>query len=308
MRNPGQDAGKGWSVVRLDGQSVGSAAGVADVASVARSATAAGQRVAIVVSSLRVQREKSVVDRLVHAASHCLAASGSPRSRPRNTTHHLSTKPICPHTRLLSQLERDLVQLIRRAIRGGQHSAILGQDAELFVADSVARLREFLAAIEIVGELSPTSMDSLIAAGDAMTAYIVTAALQSMGLPAKLIQTNDLMSSNHSYEVMDDHFFDQVVSNLSELISQQVINDAQNVIPIFTAPHHQTFTSSTPTSVVSTVWTRAWAPILPAGRHEISRLVRLSSSAASEKTTDFSVALPSNSFAPQTPPPPASFF
>ncbi|KAJ3076578.1 Aspartokinase [Podochytrium sp. JEL0797] len=185
-----------WSVLRIDGQSLGTNAGIAQIAQLVR---------------------------LIEASSHCLQTKLTRRGSG-------SLRASCPHIHLVSSLERDLVQLIRRSVR----DPILGEDAEAYVGESLRGVREFLSAIEIVGEMSPTSYDALISAGDNMAAFVLTCALQSQGLPAKLIQTDNLIDPSFAAESLDDAAFSHIVSNLTRKIEESVLDDCrESIIPVF---------------------------------------------------------------------------
>ncbi|KAJ3018676.1 UNVERIFIED_CONTAM: hypothetical protein HDU68_011048 [Siphonaria sp. JEL0065] len=190
----------------------------------------------------------------------------------------------CQHQHLISSIERDLIQLIRRSVRDPQ----LGEDAEAFVGETLRGIREFLSAIEIVGEMSPSSYDTLISAADNMAAFILTCALQAavsfpvihaaqyaetyvQGLPAKLIPTDNLISPNFSTQNMDGQLFSHIVSNLTHQIEADVYSDKENepIIPIFSGsfghlPSHLSLYAHLPqkqhTSLFAALLTLALAP------------------------------------------------
>ncbi|KAJ3229847.1 hypothetical protein HDU81_004967 [Chytriomyces hyalinus] len=246
----------GWNVLRLDSQSLGSALSLAQVEGLVKSCinqnSSTYKRCAVVVSSIRLPRSKSTVDRLFEAAYQCLQ---SPIGSKRTPTMEVGRSPCGQHIHLISALERDLVQLIRRSIK----DAVLGEECEVFVGDSLRRVGAFLSAIEIIGELSPTSCDSLMRTGDTIAAFIVAAFLQSKGIPAKLVKTDDVISSSFSSDSMDDSFFSHAVSRLSQLVENQVMNETDLVVPIFpgsfgTLPEHVSLYTHTPNKTHSSLF------------------------------------------------------
>ncbi|KAJ3283304.1 Aspartokinase [Rhizoclosmatium sp. JEL0117] len=207
-----------WTVLRVDGQSLGTSAQLEQVAQLARAITVSGKRVAIVVSSIQTPGNKSTVHRLIDASSNCLRTKASNYNKPTFISS-------CSHPRIVSQLERDLVQLIRRSIKDPN----LGEDAEAFVAESLRSAREFLAAIEIIGEMSPSSYDTLTSSADSMAAYILTCFLQSSDLPAKLIPTQSLHTPILKPS-LDTPLFDTITSSLCTLLSPHL---ETSTIPVF---------------------------------------------------------------------------
>ncbi|KAJ3254849.1 hypothetical protein HDU77_003911 [Chytriomyces hyalinus] len=258
-----------WNVLRLDSQSLGSSLSLAQVEGLVKSCvnqnSSTYKRCAVVVSSIRLPRSKSTVDRLFEAAYQCLQ---SPIGSKRMPTMDVGRSPCGQHIHLISALERDLVQLIRRSIK----DAVLGEECEMFVGDALRRVRAFLSAIEIIGELSPTSCDSLMRTGDTIAAFIVAAFLQSKGIPAKLVKTDDVISSSFSSDSMDDSFFSHAVSRLSQLVENQVMSETDLVVPIFpgsfgTLPEHISLYTHTPnkthSSLFAAILTLALKPFSP---------------------------------------------
>ncbi|KAI9328070.1 hypothetical protein BDR26DRAFT_1012470 [Obelidium mucronatum] len=231
-----QQASDEWSILRIDSPSIGSNIAIEQLERLVRATIASAghnKRTAIVVSSIKIPRTKSCTDRLIEAASHCLGIKQTRRNASNTSAPQRLIRTACQHQPLISSLERDLIQLIRRSIRDPK----LGEDAEAYVGETLRGVREFLSAIEIVGEMSPSSLDALISAGDNMAAFILTCALQASGFPAKLMPTDSLVSPSFTCQNMDDELFTHVISNLTRRLQMEAYSsneaDEPPVIPVF---------------------------------------------------------------------------
>ncbi|KAJ3130422.1 hypothetical protein HK100_008046 [Physocladia obscura] len=237
-----------WIVLRLDSASLGSQSSIAEVAELARLIAAAA------LSLARGNRQKIVRN----CSVECNGEFDSEESP----------------TQLIAEMQRQLVQLVRRSVRDAQ----LGEDAEVAVCDALDRVKEFLNAIQ--------------------------------GINAKLISTNNIVDSNHSTHSMDDTFFAQVVENLSKTLVQTNIisNEKSNsvddsIVAVFSGsfgplPHFLSFRIHLPnrghTSVFAALVVRA---LINSNYNNISSaaLIFLHTQIAGIRTIDPRIASPNTS-------------
>ncbi|KAI9347171.1 hypothetical protein DFJ73DRAFT_761146 [Zopfochytrium polystomum] len=196
-------------VVRFDSSCLGSALRLSQAAKLVQKALATHPSVVIVTESIRFPHERSTVDRILSACPHAdptkrrrlslaahdhdptphraspgtasqsvpsaAAAAGAVPSLRSSRLHQ-----ACQSNTLLTVLERDHLQLVRRAIR----HAYIGDAVERNILARVQRIREFAAALSVIKEMSPRSTDSLVAEGCAMAAAVLAGQLEAMVIPS----------------------------------------------------------------------------------------------------------------------------
>ena len=86
----------------------------------------------------------------------------------------------------------------------------------------IEKLRSFLAAAEIIDEISPRSRDIIISTGEKLSARIVTAILLDRGINAKYICLDNLVKDKSwSLKSLDQKFYDYLIKELSELFQHE---------------------------------------------------------------------------------------
>ena len=150
-------------VLKFGGSSVATAERLAQVADIVRSARGEG-RLVVVVSALG-----GVTDAL-------LAAAGAAQRGAEDVEDRLE------------ELERRHLETARAVVSSGDRVELERRIHEVF-----AELREFLRGVALVGEVSPRSLDRILACGEVLSAPIVAAALRYAGVDATAIDARELI-------------------------------------------------------------------------------------------------------------------
>jgi aspartate kinase len=157
-------------VMKFGGTSVGSAQAVQQVIEVARDAKAEWRNVAIVVSAM-----SGVTDSLLHGAK---SAEQGDDSLAESTASELRAK----HLGALDELAPDAT---------GERETI-----ERLLAEFVSLCH----AIHVLGEASPRALDAIASLGERMSAPLVAAALNAAGIPARAVDTREVVVTDAVYQ------------------------------------------------------------------------------------------------------------
>ncbi|KAI0389249.1 aspartate kinase [Xylariaceae sp. FL0594] len=114
------------------------------------------------------------------------------------------------------------------------------------------RLREFLLAAQIVGDLSPRSRDRIISLGEKLSCIIIAACLTSKGIPARPVILDDVVSAAFGATTEDQAAaLDKLGSGFYHVLAEEIgsrIRDCNQAIPIVTG-----FFGIMPNSLIQTV-------------------------------------------------------
>ena len=156
-------------ILKFGGSSVATAERIAQVAEIVRTATAGGE-VAVVVSALG-----GVTDMLV-------AAAGAAQNRHGDLDGRLD------------EFEQRHLETARAAVDPAELGELEGR-----IRAVVAQLREFLQGVGLVGEVSPRSLDRILACGEQLSAPIVAGALRHCGVAAADLDARELIVTDAAY-------------------------------------------------------------------------------------------------------------
>lgn len=96
----------------------------------------------------------------------------------------------------------------------------------------IEKLRSFLAAAEIIDEISARSRDIIISTGEKLSARILTALLLDRGINAKYVCLDTLVKDKTwTTKVLDQTFYDYLIQELSTLFKS---NSNNSVVPVVT--------------------------------------------------------------------------
>jgi len=156
-------------VMKFGGTSVGSPEAIRNLAQIVRTAQAAGDRPAVVVSAL-----SGVTDLLLTAAHAAGEGDASPARTTADTLrerHHRTLTAVAPGAAAVGQL----------------------------ISDSLDQFVNLCQAISVLGEASPRALDAIASLGERMSAPLVAAALEAERIPATAINTAEVV-------LTDSHF------------------------------------------------------------------------------------------------------
>ncbi|KAK6201007.1 Aspartate/glutamate/uridylate kinase [Scheffersomyces amazonensis] len=105
---------------------------------------------------------------------------------------------------------------------------------EQLIQDSKNELdhaRELLKACQIIGEISPRSLDSIMSIGEKLSCLFIAALMQDHGLKSKYIDLSDIIPLNYDFSRgFDDNFY----KFLSQHFGSQVLQLDDDVVPVLT--------------------------------------------------------------------------
>lgn len=184
--------------MKFGGTSVGSAQAMSQVADIVEDDLAAGSRVIVVVSAM-----SGVTDSLIDAARK--AASG-------NKWGYLSTSEALRdrHTETLNQLVPE------------------GDDRDRTAAQINALVDDFVNlcnAINILGELTPRILDSIVAFGERLSSRVIAAAMRARGIQARQYDAGQFIITDDHYQAANvqwDITVDNVRSRLLPALEEGI--------------------------------------------------------------------------------------
>ena len=93
------------------------------------------------------------------------------------------------------------------------------------------KVRSFLAAAEIIDEISARSKDIIISTGEKLSARILTALLLDRGINARYVCLDDLVKDKSwNTKILDQGFYDYLIHELSQLFPNPLKNVAVPVV------------------------------------------------------------------------------
>ncbi len=161
---------KNTLVMKFGGTSVGSVRAIQQVGKIARNAKTEWKNVAIVVSAM-----SGVTDKLLNGAKG--AAAGDDSSLER-TASELREKHLSA-----------LHELAPSAVRERE-----------IIASLLTEFVSLCRAIHVLGEASPRALDAIASLGERMSASLVAAALNEAGIPAKAVDTREVVVTDNVYQ------------------------------------------------------------------------------------------------------------
>lgn len=147
-----------------------------------------------------------------------------------------------------SQRYLDIIDIIEEGhLRTVQTAVAEGQarvDAVADVKAECSRLKSFMAAAEVIDEISPRSRDVMISTGEKLSARIFAAVLQSQGVDAVYVNLEKLVEREFDEKAIDQTFYDYLTSRLASVIGEL----KENQVPVVTG-----YLGPVPGSILSTI-------------------------------------------------------
>ncbi|KAI9217626.1 Aspartate/glutamate/uridylate kinase [Blastocladiella britannica] len=149
----------------------------------------------------------------------------------------------------------DVIDTIEATHLGALHSAIPTGGAIVNrvkgeVEAECRKLAQFLKAIRIIDEISPKSRDAIIGTGEKLSCIIMTAVLQSQGIPAVFINAASLVESDWQEAELNQAFYNYVAKRLGQVVDEAMESTAgtADIVPVVTG-----FIGPIPGSLLATV-------------------------------------------------------
>ncbi|MCC6933126.1 MAG: aspartate kinase [Deltaproteobacteria bacterium] len=190
-------------VKKFGGTSVGSGERLKLVSNIIKN-TAKSNKVIVVVSAMSPEKKTSGTTSLLLKAADCAVSDQ-------------------PFNDVIEQITSYHAQAIREAI----NSPAIVERCERFVIEELSRLSSFLHAIRIIGELTPISLDNVIAVGEKLSAYILAQTLNDHGMRAEYKDLSSIVDKR--YKNIDGDFFKMLQERIANFCRVQ-----DDTIPVVT--------------------------------------------------------------------------
>ncbi|KAJ1558725.1 Aspartokinase [Nowakowskiella sp. JEL0078] len=201
-------------VQKFGGTSVGTADRLLSVTDIVK-ATLTQHDVIVVLSAMSsIKKNEGTTSRLLEAANEVLAP---------NSTKYIN---------IIDSIETAHLAAIGESISGPQNQNIR-DEVEKDIKTECQRLRSFLAAAEIIDEISSRSRDIIISVGEKLSACIFTAVLKSHGVKAVYVNLEKLIEQHFESSEIDQKFYDYLSQQLAKLM-KETTKGSRSVVPVVT--------------------------------------------------------------------------
>ncbi|MBU2645765.1 aspartate kinase [bacterium] len=119
-----------------------------------------------------------------------------------------------PYYKLIDHLQETHINIVREAI----DIRNIREELEEEIEAELRRLKLFLDAIQVIGEISPRSLDVIISTGEKLSARIFTGVLTSLGTDAVYINLDNVISK--SFHEIDQRFCSYLQKKLAEIVNE----------------------------------------------------------------------------------------
>jgi aspartate kinase len=180
-------------IQKYGGTSVGKADRMLNVAGIVKK-TLETNRVAVVVSAMSSYiKAEGTTNRLLEAADAALNKGA--------------------YFKIIDQLEESHLTTIEEAITSPKIKEAVKEEVKL----ELKHLKSFLEAIQVIGEISPRSMDVIVGTGEKLSARILTGILNSSGVDAEYVNLDSLIQK--SFPELNRVFYNYLKEELSKRIA-----------------------------------------------------------------------------------------
>ncbi|KAJ3299830.1 Aspartokinase [Borealophlyctis nickersoniae] len=230
-------------VQKYGGTSVGTAARMLEVATIVKASTD-GHRVIVVLSAMSsYKKSEGTTSLLLEAAKEVL----------KPDSHR--------YLEIVDKIQESHLQTVREGVA----EVPVREAVEADIVEECTRLRSFMAAAEVIDEISPRSRDVIISTGEKLSSRVFTAVLQSQGVDAVYINLEKAVEQHFDERAIDQTFYDY----LAEQFSSKVAACAPTQVPVVTG-----YFGPVPGSILSTIgrgYTDLTAALLAVGleAHEL---------------------------------------
>ena len=180
-------------VQKFGGTSIGRADRMQNVASIVKQTLQSGQHVVVILSAMSDSaKQEGTTSRLMKAAEEAIAKGSYYKIIDQIETHHLNViNEIITDLRIRIQLEDE-------------------------VREELQRIKSFLDAIQVIGEISERSLDVVISTGEKLSARIFSALLHNMGVDSDYINLDNLVDK--PFREIDKRFCSYLQKKLGSMI------------------------------------------------------------------------------------------
>ncbi len=182
-----------YIVQKFGGTSIGRAGRMQNVANIVRKTIDSGEQSVVVLSAMSDSGKKEgTTSRLMNAAHEAIVKGSYYKIIDLIEIHHLEVvNKIIDDLRIRVQLEDE-------------------------IREELQKLKSFLDAIQVIGEISQRSMDVIISTGEKLSARIFSALLNSMGTDSDYINLDNLVDK--PFREIDKRFCHHLQKKLGQIV------------------------------------------------------------------------------------------
>ncbi|NQU66291.1 MAG: aspartate kinase [SAR324 cluster bacterium] len=182
-------------VQKFGGTSIGNADRMIAVANIVQKTLENNQFPVVVLSALSSERKNGgTTSRLLEAAQESIKHG--------------------PYYKIIDHIQETHIKVVRNAVEVRN----LREELEGEIERELHKLKLFLDAIQVIGEISPRSLDVIISTGEKLSARIFTETLNSHGTDASYINLDDVVDKPF-YEI-DQRFCSYLQKKLAKLVTE----------------------------------------------------------------------------------------
>ena len=212
-----KSSSNGTLVMKFGGTSVGSADAIRKACKIVQDACAEWPRVVVVTSAL-----SGVTNLLLDSAASAVHSNLQPLGEAEKTLHE-------KHNQVADELIPD------QAARA---------QAKEEVSKLITTFVELCNAISVLGEATPRALDAVASLGERMSVRILAPAISAVGIPAKYIESTELVITNRQFQNAHPDF--ETTTRLTRQALEPLL--AQKIVPVITG-----FIGATPEGAITTL-------------------------------------------------------
>ncbi|KAI8897945.1 Aspartate/glutamate/uridylate kinase [Globomyces pollinis-pini] len=119
---------------------------------------------------------------------------------------------------IVDSIQTSHITAARQALAGEANASLLKQ-LEMDITLECDKLRSFMAAAEIIEEISAKSKDIIMSVGEKLSARTFAAVLKSTGTPTKYISLDKLINKKFEKNSLDQSFYNYLSDRLNEVLT-----------------------------------------------------------------------------------------
>jgi aspartate kinase len=167
-----------------------------------------------------------------HVAVVCSARSSHTKSEG-TTSRLLKAADLASdnkdYTLILQLIEDDHVNNAKTNVVNQQLQDQLIHDTK----HEIDRAKELLRASQVIGEISPRTLDSIMSIGEKLSCLFMTCLMNDLGVPAKYFDLSDIIPINFDFSKgFDDNFYKFLAQELGKRVRE--CSAEANVVPVLT--------------------------------------------------------------------------
>lgn len=195
-------------VQKFGGTSVGSSERLSQVANIIKKSSQTNPIIAVISALSPERKANGTTSLLLKATNNALKAESFEEELSIIITNH------------------------HEAVTGAIKDSKLKEETLDFVNNEITRIKTFLTALSVIRECSPSSMDSVICAGERLSAFVLSRTLISIGVNAEYIDLSDVI--NWPVDSVSSAFFDEVQASIAKRCTPKQIQPNSYSVPVVT--------------------------------------------------------------------------